>query len=139
MPFFISNSVAAPVYLRIADGPSDNEGRLEVYYHGEWGTVCSVGFDRVDADVACRQLGYNHSAAVYTHGGGSGRVWLDFVRCRGYESSLEQCDHGGWWSTCGHSIDVGIICAVTDLCEYLPFLKEDLSKHLKRLSTWKYK
>ena len=51
--------------LRLSSGDDDlaSSGRLEVYY-GQFGTVCTRFFDQVDADVACRQLGYT-SATNY--------------------------------------------------------------------------
>jgi len=44
--------------LRLEGSEVDYEGRLEVYYLGQWGTVCSHGFDSRDAKVACRSLGF---------------------------------------------------------------------------------
>ena len=45
--------------IRLTGGNYSNQGVLEVYCNGQWGTVCDNGFGTTDARVACRQLGYS--------------------------------------------------------------------------------
>ena len=49
--------------IRLQGGKYSNEGRVEVYCSGQWGTICDGG---TDARTICKQLGYN-SYSNYDH------------------------------------------------------------------------
>ncbi|XP_782286.3 scavenger receptor cysteine-rich domain-containing group B protein [Strongylocentrotus purpuratus] len=101
--------------VRMVDGFSSDEGRVEIFHEGQWGTVCHDSWDDSDARVVCRQLGYSGDVGIATsgstYGGGSDPIFLDDVTCSGYEARLEYCSHQEWGSNyCGHSEDAGVQC-----------------------------
>ena len=44
--------------VRLQDGSTPNEGRVELCYNNHWGTICDDLWDNDDARVVCRQAGY---------------------------------------------------------------------------------
>ncbi|XP_022081551.1 deleted in malignant brain tumors 1 protein-like isoform X2 [Acanthaster planci] len=112
--------VCNPDILRLVGAASSNEGRLEIFLNGEWGTVCDDSWDIEDARVACRQLGFR-DAIEATQGGsfgsGSGPIYLDDVACGGHENDLMNCVHNGIGvENCDHIEDAGVICGPTEPC-----------------------
>ena len=49
-----------PGMIRLQGGIDSNQGRVEVYCNGQWGTICRNGFSFNDAQTICKQLGYNY-------------------------------------------------------------------------------
>ncbi|XP_078660617.1 neurotrypsin-like isoform X3 [Branchiostoma floridae x Branchiostoma belcheri] len=100
--------------IRLVGGSNEKEGRVEIFHGGQWGTICDDHWDKKDAAVVCRQLGYTGRALARTgayFGRGEGIIQLDNVDCVGTEDSLEQCSHPAWQAhDCSHKEDAGVVC-----------------------------
>ncbi|XP_052845538.1 uncharacterized protein LOC128258146 isoform X2 [Drosophila gunungcola] len=103
----------APIQYRLEGGRNSNEGRLEVKYHGAWGSVCDDDFNQKSAQVACNSMGFYGPAKIERNifGIGNGPIWLDQVMCFGNETSLDKCSHWNWGDhNCNHTEDVALHC-----------------------------
>nr|KAF7437889.1 hypothetical protein H0235_000280 [Vespula pensylvanica] len=114
-----STPVESPAIVRLVDGPSPLEGRLQLFHQDQWRSVCtnSRNWTRADLETACRHLGFQ---------GGRWWSWIDRQwpakprllyeqpRCRGTESFLTHCE--GWserqlgGGVCDYHPDLGLSC-----------------------------
>ncbi|XP_044073246.1 macrophage receptor MARCO [Siniperca chuatsi] len=100
-----------PPELNVRLVPGSSRGRVEVKYNGAWGTVCDDSFDTVDGKVICKMLGFQTAISTFTASPGTGRIWLDELRCLGTESDIFNCPHSGVGvNNCQHIEDVGVQC-----------------------------
>ena len=117
--------------VRLFNGSHINEGRIEIYCNGRWGTVCNNSFTIVTARTVCIQLGYNsftswssgfkygnYKNELFTilltnrHGASSQPVWLNGLICSSVQNCLSYCQRCPSFQddSCTHSEDVYISC-----------------------------
>ena len=51
--------------MRLVDGSSFNEGRVEICRIEQWGTICDNSWEDSDASVVCAQLGFSTIGKSY--------------------------------------------------------------------------
>merc|ERR1712121_114095 len=103
--------------------PAKFFGRLEVFMHGEWGTVCDDFAADALANVVCSSLfgRYIYDAQViiniqYNISYAPFHIWMDDVMCTGDESSIYDCDRNpAGESDCSHKEDIALNCGPQDL------------------------
>jgi len=116
-------------YVRLIGGQNAYEGTVEVYFNGQWGSICDDTWTGHDAAVICRMLGYSTAGAGAMSGGGytpsQGRIWLDGLNCTGHETNLMDCPKGAWGiHDCRHQEDAAVLCPSVSAEDNIIFLMD---------------
>ena len=123
--------------MRLSGGDIEQEGRVEVCVNGVWGSICDFGWDKTDAHIICKQLGYaelgklNVISYCYMHkfimlepmayigstfGEAKGPVIYSDVQCEGWQNNLRDCKKLQYENvTCPHYTVAGVMCSNGDV------------------------
>lgn len=80
--------------IRLVNGKTRCEGRVELKVLGAWGSLCSSHWDMENAHVLCQQLqcGIAVSTPSGSHfGRGGSQVWSHMFHCTGMEEHVGDC------------------------------------------------
>nr|XP_042702022.1 scavenger receptor cysteine-rich domain-containing protein SCART1-like [Chrysemys picta bellii] len=101
--------------LRLLNGESRCDGRVEISLRGVWSRVLDDQWDMDDASVVCRQLQCGVAEKAYNppkSERGTGPVGLRRVQCAGNETHLTLCDNStSETPKAGNAEDVGVVCS----------------------------
>lgn len=101
--------------LRLRDGQSYCDGRVEISLDGSWGRVLDDTWDLHGASVVCRQLGCGEAQRAYDAPAPIFRrvpVGLSQVRCLGSETRLVHCNVStSLLVPAGTLRDAGVVCS----------------------------
>ncbi|CAG0897803.1 unnamed protein product, partial [Darwinula stevensoni] len=100
--------------VRLIGGKDFNQGNVEIFHVGRWGSICDDEWDDRDAQVVCRELGLPgvaHATQNSYFGEAKARIWMDNVYCMGDEETLSACRFDGWGiNDCGKNEGAGVTC-----------------------------
>eukprot|EP00057_Strongylocentrotus_purpuratus_P011991 XP_011666465.1 PREDICTED: deleted in malignant brain tumors 1 protein-like [Strongylocentrotus purpuratus] len=105
----------APFLVKLVNGSTDLEGRVEVLYDGFWGTVCDHEWDLRDARVVCKMLGFDGALTAP----GSAAFGQDPFKVRltdganDSEGRVEVMYNGSWGTVCDNGWDTNdarVVC-----------------------------
>lgn len=96
-----------------------HRGRVEILHNGVWGRICYLEDWTIrEANVVCRQLGYDDALLNAFIGGGSdvdaGVIGFTNVQCVGNETSISNCTsrrrQWGVLQSCQRGDENGVMC-----------------------------
>ena len=85
---------------------------VNVRVNGQWGGICANTVTTLEADVICRQLGYEYSERI-VRGQSNIPISLFFLQCDGDENDISRCkleDPKGQQNRCTDNQKAGVRC-----------------------------
>ncbi|XP_053387316.1 uncharacterized protein LOC128551050 [Mercenaria mercenaria] len=98
--------------IRMADGPSSTNGRVELKSLDTWGTVCDDYFGMQEANAICSMLEYPPAVSYFVgahYGPGTGPIFVDDLSCGGDALHINNCTYITY-DNCDHDDDVSVVC-----------------------------
>ena len=105
--------------VRLVNGSTPMEGRVEVCIGGQWGSVCGDDqwtSDTSGANTVCKQLGYSpNNATAYGSsyfGSGTGGIFMATVNCDARAGRLVDCYYVNQqgFLYCWNGYTAGVLC-----------------------------
>ena len=101
--------------VRLVDGYSYSEGRVEIKVNGLWNTICDPNWNIDKANDVCNLLGFSGAVDLFQNayfGEGSGPLRIMNAHCSKFDTILaDSCFLSSQANTnCSHRNDVGVIC-----------------------------
>jgi cathepsin L/cathepsin K len=96
--------------IRLSQGVSYSEGRVEVILNGHWHTICDPNWDIADANAVCNELGFGGAMFALSQayfGEGKVTTLTNDRNCSRNEFIVSCLRQTG---NCSHGNDVGVIC-----------------------------
>ncbi|XP_055046924.2 scavenger receptor cysteine-rich domain-containing protein DMBT1-like [Misgurnus anguillicaudatus] len=100
--------------VKLVNGTSPCDGRLQVLYNNRWGAVCYAGWGPEEAAVICKELGCGEVIQTKSYLAPSDElVWMNNVTCTGNELSVRDCPFAGWGASnsCTNGLYAGVVCS----------------------------
>lgn len=122
---------AASVRLINSSGNEHYSGRLELFKNGQWGTVCSVGFNNNSAQAVCRSLGLaggEYLGSSFSQDAANKPIHFTASVCTGNETTnFMNCSlFNQEGSSCTHSNDVYVACSPGEIVSDTQVCQEQL-------------
>ncbi|XP_067119939.1 protein bark beetle [Centruroides vittatus] len=120
--------------IRLVDGNSILEGRLQIFYKDKWRSVCtnSKNWTEVDLQVICQQLGFSGGSIYhwFQRNKADSQLMYQNPNCSGRELSISECPN---WNKrklgngiCDFHFDIGIQCQ--------PLLQSEVQSYWRGIS-----